>query len=68
MELDKILVLPHWFLEVCFWVNINIIFKQHTEDTFAKNMRKEAIANHVQLAQFLAKSLGQLQNPIIRHA
>ena len=30
---------------------MNIMFKPHTEDTFSKNTRKEAIINDVQLTQ-----------------
>ena len=56
-----------WFVEICIWVNINIIFKPHTEDTFSKNATKEETMNDIHLAQFLVESLGQLQNPIIRY-
>ena len=52
------------FVEICFWVNINIIMP-HTENTFSINARKEEIMNDVTLAQFLIKVIGQLQRSSI---
>ena len=54
-----------WIVKICFWVNINVVFKPHTEDSFFKNKKKEAIMNNVRYAQFDLENLGQLQNLII---
>ena len=54
-----------WFVETWFLVNINVIFKPHTEDNFSKNTKKETIMSDVRLAQFLVENLDQLQNLII---